>query len=268
MKSGDKKVLGVIPARWGSTRFPGKPLADIGGKPMIRHVYERTSEARLFDHVIVATDDQRIVDVVKGFGGDAVMTDQGIKTGTERVAVVSRNYPHEIIINIQGDEPLLAPQMLDDLARVMLDEPDLPVATLVKPITNYEELMSTNFARIVMTRDHRILYFTRSVIPFLRDFPQPEDWLHHHPYYRHVGIYAFRRDFLFTFVAMGPSPLEDAERLEQLRILENGYPVKGVLTTYEPHSVDNQEDLEIVRKKYASFRDERYTSGLLESIHQ
>ncbi len=245
-----EKVLGVIPARWHSSRFPGKPLVDIGGKPMIQHVYERACEAKLIDDVVIATDDERIEHAVAGFGGIALMTGSDISTGTDRVAEVAKRYQHDIILNIQGDEPLITPGMLDDLVGALLENPNIPVATPVKPITAYDELIDTTFARIVMTKDRNILYFTRSVIPFARDVARQPEWIENHAYYRHVGIYCFRREFLLRFVEMEQSSLEIAERLEQLRILENGYPIRGVLTTYTPHSVDTPEDLETVREKY------------------
>ena len=263
----EEKVIGIIPARWDSSRFPGKPLVDIGGKPMIRHVYERSMQARLLDKVIVATDDNRIADVVRSFNGEAVLTDRSIKTGTERVAQAVQNLSHKIIVNIQGDEPLISPKILDDLIQTLLDNPEIPVATPVKPITEYEELIDTSFARIVMTRDHRILYFTRAVIPVQRDEKRQEEWIRIGTYYRHVGIYGFRRDFLFQFVSMGPSPLEEAEQLEQLRILENGYSIKGVLTDYTPHSVDTPEDLEIVRKKYLSISASEESLNSIKTVH-
>lgn len=243
-------MLGVIPARWQSSRFPGKPLADIAGKPMIQHVYERSCEAKLIDDVIIATDDERIAKAVSGFGGKVAMTRADISTGTDRVAEVAKQYQHGIVLNIQGDEPLITPGMLDDLVRALADNPDIPVATPVKPITEYEELIDTTFARIVMTKDGNILYFTRSVIPYARDVAEEREWIREHIYYRHVGIYCFRREFLLRYVLMEQSSLEIAERLEQLRILENGYPIRGVLTNYTPHSVDTPEDLETVRKKF------------------
>ena len=217
---------------------------------MIQHVYERSREAKLIDDVVIATDDERIANAVSGFGGNAVMTGTDISTGTDRVAEVAKRYHHGIVLNIQGDEPLITPGMLDDLVRALLENPDIPVATPVKPITEYDELIDTTFARIVMTKDKNILYFTRSVIPFARDVTEKSEWLQKHAYYRHVGIYCFRREFLLRYVLMEQSSLEIAEQLEQLRILENGYPIRGVLTTYTPHSVDTPEDLETVRKKF------------------
>jgi 3-deoxy-manno-octulosonate cytidylyltransferase (CMP-KDO synthetase) len=240
------KVVAVIPARYSSQRLPAKPLVDLGGKPMIQRVYEQTAKAKRVDNVVVATDDQRITNVVHAFGGVAVMTPATLQSGTDRVAFVAKNLADtDIIVNVQGDEPLLAPEMIDEGVAVVA-ESDAVVGTLVKKIEEEDELFKPNVVKVVLGADGNCLYFSRSPIPFGRDTLQG-DWLKHHAYYKHIGLYVFRREFLLRYTTLKQTPLELAEKLEQLRILEHGYAIRAAVTKYDSTPVDTQEDLERVR---------------------
>lgn len=237
------KAVGVIPTRYGSSRFPGKPLAQIAGKPMIRRVFENALRAAKLSRVVVATDDERIAECVRAFGGECVMTGKNIRTGTERVAKAVENIEADIILNIQGDEPLVPHELLDNLVEALQEHDDIPVCTPVVQIKSYNDLVDPNQARVVFDDNCRALYFTRAAIPFNRDNKSPERWLTESNYWKHIGIYCFRRDFLFEFVRLPAGRLERIERLEQLRILEHGYPILIVKTDYSPVCVDVPEDI-------------------------
>jgi 3-deoxy-manno-octulosonate cytidylyltransferase (CMP-KDO synthetase) len=235
-------VLALIPARYASSRLPGKPLVEIAGKPMIQHVYERVSRATRVDRVVVATDDERIREAVAGFGGDVVMTSTDHISGTDRIAAAARTLPPaRIIINIQGDEPLIDPAVIDTLAEA-LESTDCECATPIGRITSGRDLFDTNVVKVVVRRDYTPLYFSRSPIPCYRDL-QPEEWVTAHPYYRHIGIYAYRPDALEKFVAASPAALEVCEQLEQLRMLDLGMGFFCVETDYTGHAVDTPEDV-------------------------
>ncbi len=242
------RVLAVIPARFASQRLPGKPLADIGGRPMIAHVIERVRLAGSVDEVLVATDDARIVAAAAAAGCRAVMTSPELRSGTDRIAAAVREERGEagIIVNVQGDEPLLPPAMIDQAVGPLLEDPAIPAGTLVKRVQSLEELRNPSVPKVVLDRDGYCLYFSRSVIPHLRDVPG-EAWLSRGPFFRHIGIYVFRRDFLLAYAAMPPTPLEQAEKLEQLRILEHGYRIRASVTELDSIAVDTPEDLERVR---------------------
>lgn len=240
------KVIGVIPARYASERLPAKPLLDLLGKPMILRVYEQAKKATLLHRVVVATDDHRIEKVVKAFGGDVVMTSPEIRSGSDRVAAVAQREAGEIFVNIQGDEPLLAPMMIDEAVRVVLEDPGADVGTLVKTITSESELINPGVVKVVLDRQGHALYFSRSVIPWIRDSNNPLDWLKHHTFYKHIGLYVFRREFLSRFSDLPEGDLERSEKLEQLRILESGYTIKVGFTQYDSTPVDTQEDAERV----------------------
>ncbi len=242
------KVWCVIPARYGSTRFPGKPLALIGGKPMIQWVYEKAVQAKSIDRVLVATDDRRILQTVQDFGGQAVMTPSELPSGTDRVAFAVKDEQVDVVINLQGDEPFVQPELLDALADVFAQRDDVHLATPVKRITRYEELIDPNLVRVVIDKDGWALYFTRSVIPYLRDVPEQSTWPEHFPFFKHVGIYAYRKPFLLEFTTWPAAKLEQAERLEQLRVLENGRKIFTVQTEYESLSVDTPQDLEKINQ--------------------
>jgi 3-deoxy-manno-octulosonate cytidylyltransferase (CMP-KDO synthetase) len=242
------RTVAIIPARYGSTRLPGKPLLEIGGKPMIQHVVERASQAMLVERVLVATDDQRIVDAVHGFGGEAVMTSPDCRSGTDRIAEVVRSLSGvDIVVNVQGDEPLIPPTMIDAAVKPLWEDPLILVGTLVRRIARSEELNDPAVPKVALDRNGRCLFFTRSPIPHGRDIPQ-EAWLDHHTYYRHIGIYVFRRSFLLRYALLEQTPLERAEQLEQLRILEHGYSIHAAVTEEESMAVDTPADLERVRR--------------------
>ncbi|MBI5643870.1 MAG: 3-deoxy-manno-octulosonate cytidylyltransferase [Deltaproteobacteria bacterium] len=236
-------VAAFIPARYGSTRLNGKPLADIGGKPMIQWVYERAKESRLVSEVTVATDDARIAEAVKSFGGKVAMTSPLHKSGTDRIAEAASGTAAGIIVNLQGDEPLLEPGLIDLAIRPMLDDPSLSLCTLKTRITEEEEYHNPNAVKVVTDKDGFALYFSRSPLPYSKaSFKELST-----PPYKHIGLYVYRKDFLLKFSGLRPTPLEEAESLEQLRALENGFRIKVVETGYNPVSVDTPEDLERVR---------------------
>ena len=234
------KILCVIPARYASTRLPGKPLANIAGKPMIQHVYERASQARRPAKVLVATDHDEVYQAVKDFGGQVLMTSPDHPTGTDRLAEVARACPeYELIINVQGDEPLIEPAVIDQLAAAFDDEPELVMATLATVMAE-DEYDKPSAVKVVTRRNGHALYFSRSLIPY------PRVQLAELPVYKHIGIYAYRRDFLLTYAALAPTPLERTESLEQLRALEHGYNIKVLLTDFQSVGVDTPEDLKRV----------------------
>ncbi len=241
------RVVGIIPARYASTRLPGKPLIELCGKSMVQHVYERAKQSKLLNCLMVATDDERISSAVRGFGGEVVMTPLNIRSGSDRLAHVARSLDVDVIVNIQCDEPLIHPKMIDETIQPLLKDITIYVATLAKRITKAEELTNPAIPKVIFDKEHFALYFTRSVIPFLRDHEDVEKWITKHSYYKHIGLYVYRKDFLLRFAGMEETPLERAEQLEQLRILENGLKIKVVLTNHESVSVDTPEDLEFVK---------------------
>lgn len=244
------KFLGIIPARYASTRFPGKPLADIGGKMMIQRVYEQVNPC--LDEVWVATDDDRIAEAVRGFGGKVVMTSDQHRSGTDRCleAVRTIGGDFDVIINIQGDEPFIQPAQIQALKDCFLQDPTTKLATLVKPFAAYdglEALINPNSPKVVRNIRGEAMYFSRSVIPFLRGV-EPEQWLQQHTFYKHIGIYAYKTKTLAEIAALPQSPMELAESLEQLRWLENGYTIKTTVTDIENLAVDTPEDLDRIRQ--------------------
>jgi len=238
------KTLGIIPARYASSRFPGKPLIDLNGKSMIQRVYEQACKASLLAQVVVATDDQRIFDHVVGFGGKAVMTSSEHRSGTDRCAeVLSKTTQHvDAVINIQGDEPYIQPEQIDFLAVTLLMQPKFGIATLLKAITDPGVLQNPNVVKAVHAPTRGALYFSRHPVPFVRDAPI-DQWLERHTFYKHIGMYAFRRNTLLKLSRLAPTPLEKAESLEQLRWLENGFPIAVGITEMETIGVDTPEDL-------------------------
>lgn len=236
------KFICVIPARYGSTRFPGKPLARIAGSPMIEWVYKRAAQVKLFEKVIVATDDPRILQTVRDFGGQAELTPAELPSGTDRVAYLARNTDADVYVNLQGDEPLIAPQLLTDVCSPYSDQAVL-MTTAVSKINSVQELTDPNLVRVVLDKQGNALYFSRAVIPYLRDETDINKWFKQHVFYKHIGIYTYRRDFLLRLSGLPQGSLEQAERLEQLRVLENGFKIKTVLTAYNSLCVDTPEDL-------------------------
>lgn len=240
------KVLGIIPARYSSTRFPGKPLVVINGKTMIEHVWNGVSGTGLVDKVLVATEDKRIMDAVAAFGGDAVMTGKHHKSGTDRCGEAMTKLgdelkQYDVIINIQGDEPKVAAEHIK-LVIDAFSNPDTQIVTLKKKITSLAELNSTDTVKVVCGPKGNALYFSRQAIPYLRGIAK-EMWLRRQPYYKHIGIYAFRREVLEQVVKLEQTPLEKSESLEQLRWLENGYSIYVRETNKESVAIDIPEDL-------------------------
>ena len=247
------KITAIIPARYASTRFEGKALAEIKGKPMVRHVYERTSMAQLVSDVIIATDDERIASAVRAFGGRVVMTSRDHETGTDRLAEVAAGLDSEIVVNVQGDEPLIEPAMIDEAIRPLVEDPSIVMGTLKCRIRNLHDFLSPNVVKVVTDRNGFALYFSRSPLPNFRDkwndlkdeaFNSGKLLCH-----KHVGLYVYRRDFLLQYARMAPTQLELSEKLEQLRVLENGYRIKVVDTAYESIGVDTPGDLEKVLER-------------------
>ncbi|MFH0992411.1 MAG: 3-deoxy-manno-octulosonate cytidylyltransferase [bacterium] len=240
-------VVGVIPARYASQRFPGKPLVDLLGKPMIQRVYEQAHKAKLIDCVVIATDDKRIEEAVLKFGGEAKLTSPDIKSGSDRVAAVAQMIHGDIYVNIQGDEPLIEPEMIDLGISVLLEDSAAHVGTVVRKIDNPADLTNPNVVKVILDKQQYALYFSRSVIPWVRDEADQQQWLEHQAFYKHIGLYTFRREFLLKYSQLEESPLEKSERLEQLRILEHGYRIKVGITRYESIPIDTPEDVERVR---------------------
>ena len=238
------KILCVIPARYASTRLPGKPLKDVAGKPMICRVYDRASQAKTLSGVVVATDDERILRAVEDHGGRAMMTAKDHPTGTDRLAEVAEAYPDvDLIINVQGDEPLIEPSLIDELGRAFDGDAELQMATVMTPMEDEAEQKNPNNVKVVTDRNGCALYFSRSLLPYPRNDAGT-------PVYKHIGIYAYRRDFLLAYAKMAPTPLERAESLEQLRALENGYKIKCIRTNARFVGVDTPEDLAKVNEIY------------------
>jgi len=242
------KVAAFIPARYASTRLPGKPLADIHGKTLVERVYERAQACSLIDTIIVATDDERIFKAVKGFGGEVVMTSSAHRSGADRIAEAVQKVPQaDIIVNIQGDEPLISPQAVDSAIRPLLDEPAVDMSTLKTAITTEAEFLDPHAVKVVTDSRGRALYFSRSPIPYSAlPFSKRKT-----PPFKHIGLYVYRRDFILNFTGLPHSPLEDSESLEQLRALEHGHVIEVVETEYNPVSVDTPEDLAQVREIFA-----------------
>lgn len=237
------KTIGIIPARFASSRFPGKPLVEIAGKTVIRRVYEQAQQARRLDEVIVATDDARIYEHVESFGGHAVMTAARHRSGTERCAeVAARLEAADAVVNIQGDEPFIAPEQIDLVAEPLARRDSVQISTLAKRIEKAEELYNPNVVKVVFNRRHSAMYFSRSTIPYLRDVP-PGEWLAKAEYYKHIGLYGFRREVLLELAELPPSHYERWESLEQLRWLYEGFPIFVSLTDKETIGIDTPEDL-------------------------
>lgn len=236
------KILGIIPARFASTRFPGKPLVDIGGKTMIQRVYEQAMKANL-DEVVVATDDERIVAEVKRFGGKYVLTSTNHQSGTDRCAEVVKQLPgFDVVINIQGDEPFIDPAQISLLTSCFSEE-NVVLATLIKEIHDDAELFNANIPKVVVNAKQQAIYFSRHPIPFIRN-ATPENWARTHQFYKHIGIYGYQTTTLLAITTLVPSKLELAESLEQLRWLEHGYQIQTKVTNIETIAIDTPEDLQ------------------------
>ena len=236
------KFIGIIPARYASTRFPGKPLALLGGKPVIQHVYEKV--ATMLEAAYVATDDERIYDVVKSFGGQVVMTRTDHKSGTDRIeeAIEKIGGEWDVVVNVQGDEPFVAKSQLDTICHCF-DDPTTQIATLGKPFESMEAVQNPNSPKIVVDNMGFAMYFSRSVIPYVRG-KEKSSWLTHYPFLKHLGIYAYRKDVLRQVTQLPQSSLEIAESLEQLRWLQNDFKIKVGITDVETVGIDTPQDLE------------------------
>jgi 3-deoxy-manno-octulosonate cytidylyltransferase (CMP-KDO synthetase) len=257
------KSVAIIPARYASTRLPGKPLLVIKGKPLIQYVYERVKSSSV-EQVIVATDDERIATAVKGFGGEAILTSPLHRSGTERVAEVATGIDAAIVVNCQGDEPLIPPEAIDKAIAAFAQDPSIMVTTLITPLEKGEDLCNPHLVKVVVDHDGFALYFSRALIPYPRDVLETKnagpltgggplakeeelikfDKKELAGYWQHIGLYAFRREFLLKLTALPPSPLERREKLEQLRILENGYKIKTVICSTPSIGIDTPEDVE------------------------
>ncbi len=257
--SKDIRIIAVIPARYGSTRFPGKSLALIAGKTMIRRVYERTKLSRLLQRVIVATDDERILTEVKGFGGEAIMTSTEHATGTDRIAEVVLKIDCDLVVNVQGDEPLIHPEMIDQTIMPLAADPLIPMGTVCRRIEDRKEAFDPNVVKVVFDRNGFALYFSRAPIPWDRDRWAGEDSLGKlplsAPLYKHIGLYVYRRDFLLAYASMASTSLEAVEKLEQLRVLESGHRIKTVTTRHESFGVDIPGDLGKILQQLEKERD-------------
>lgn len=240
----DAGVLAVIPARYGSTRFPGKMIVPLGDKPLVYHTCERAFEAELVSEVVVATDDQRVVDALADYDVNVVMTRLDHASGTDRVAEVAEKSSAEIIVNIQGDEPLINPRTIDDAIRSVLDQPDVSMGTVRKLLTDPADIENPNNVKVVCDERGRALYFSRYPIPFIRDEADRQSASRTH--WHHYGLYVYRRDFLLKYSSLPQTPLEQLEKLEQLRVLENGFPIAVVETEHECLGVDTPKDLKRV----------------------
>lgn len=255
----DPKVIAVIPARWASSRFPGKPLAVIGGKPMIQRVVEQAGKARSVSEVIVATDDDRIAQAVRGFGGVAVMTSSDHLSGTDRVAEVAETRDCDIVVNVQGDEPLIPPGNIDLIVAPLVSDDTIKVSTLMMRIDSVEELANPDICKVVVDHLGNALYFSRAPVPFDRDGWDLKEGESVWPRdmkvkaNKHIGLYAYRKSFLMEFPRLPASQLEVIEKLEQLRILENGIPIRVVETDKDSIGVDREEDLLAVEKQLEKF---------------
>ena len=250
MENNAVQVIALIPARYKSNRFPGKPLALISGKPMIQHVVERAQQVALLTRVVVATDDARIADCVESFGGEYVMTRDDHVSGTDRLAEAAELLgvsDHDIVVNIQGDQPLFPLEIIDQVTRPLLEDQDLPMSTLIYKIIREEEIDDPNHVKTVFDKYNNALYFSRSAIPHQRN---PEDGKP--TYYKHLGVYGYRKKFLLAYVGLPVGEWEHFEKLEQLRALEYGYRIKVVLTPHDSVEVDTEEELQRVEELITS----------------
>jgi len=249
----EPRVLAVIPARWASSRFPGKPLANIVGVPMIQRVMSQTQKAKCVTEVIVATDDTRILEVVNNNGGTAVMTSVDHESGTDRVAEVARDKGCDIVVNVQGDEPLMPPQNIDQVVMPLIEDPSTLVSSLRILIQDPKDLWNRNITKVVVDNFDSALYFSKAPIPWNRDawFEDRPETLNSSLWFKHIGLYAYQKKFLMKFTSLPSAPLEKMEKLEQLRILENGFPIKVVETEFDSIGVDSEADIKIIEKQLA-----------------
>ncbi|MBK7629798.1 MAG: 3-deoxy-manno-octulosonate cytidylyltransferase [Ignavibacteriales bacterium] len=254
-KKNNPYILGVIPARFASTRLMGKPLADIGGKSLLQHTYEGACKSKLMNQIVIAVDDEQVAKAAKAFGAAVIMTPKDCPTGSDRIAIVAKEFPRaNIIVNIQGDEPFISGMMIDQAIEPLLFAPEVKVSTLAKLITSIEELKSPSIVKVVFDYKNFALYFSRSPIPFVREAKDEKDIFELADFYKHIGLYVYRKEYLLKFTQLAPTDLENWEKLEQLRMLENGFKIKIVETEYDSFSVDTPEDLAKARKVYSKIK--------------
>lgn len=247
-------ILGVIPARFGSTRLMGKPLADICGKTMIQRTYESAKRSKLLNDLIIAVDDEKVFDVANAFGAHVKLTPKSIQTGSDRIAYVAKSVRDaEIVVNIQGDEPFIDPLMIDQAIEPLLFDKTILVSTLAKKIDNIEELKSETIPKVVFDYNNFALYFSRYPIPYIRDDNKLISKIANYSIYKHIGLYVYRKDALMKFTSLPPTDLENAEKLEQLRMIEHGMKIKVVVTDFDSISVDTPDDLEKARNYYKKY---------------
>ncbi len=247
-------IIGIIPARFASTRLMGKPLAVIGNKPMIQHTYESTLKSKLLNEVIIAVDDEKVAQVARAFGAKVVVTPKDIATGSDRIAYVAKDLPAaKIIVNIQGDEPFIQGEMIDQAIEPLLFDLNVNVSTLAKRIDNVNDLRSPSVVKVVFDYQNFALYFSRSPIPYVREAKNNFDRIQKAEIYKHIGLYVYRKDSLLKFTGLEPTDLEQIEKLEQLRMLENGFKIKIVTTDFETLAVDTPEDLQRARLYYENY---------------
>ncbi len=240
----DPQVVVVIPSRYAATRLPGKPLVNLAGKPMVQRVYEQAKLAQTIHRVLVATDDQRIVEAVQSFGGEVRMTRSDHRTGTERIAEVAAHEPGDVFLNVQGDEPLIDPVAIDTAVAALLEDPPAQIATVATPIRHVPDIMDPNVVKTVLDFDSNALYFSRAPVPWVRDTQQKV----HVKYWKHLGLYVFQRDALLEYPTLPQGELEKIEQLEQLRWLENGWKIRVAEVEHDAVSVDVPEDVARVEK--------------------
>lgn len=247
-------IIGIIPARFASTRLPGKILADIGGKSMIQHTYESSKKSKLLEDVILAVDDEKVAKIARGFGANVIVTPKNLKSGSDRVAYIARDLSEaKIIVNIQGDEPFINSVMIDQAIEPLLFDKTVNISTIAKKIETVDELRSPSVVKVVFDYNNFALYFSRSTIPFVRDAKTNSEKIRLAEIYKHIGLYVYRKDSLLKLAKFQQTDLEKTEKLEQLRMLENGLKVKIVVTEFDSLSIDTKEDLEKVRKYYLRF---------------
>jgi 3-deoxy-manno-octulosonate cytidylyltransferase (CMP-KDO synthetase) len=247
-------IIGIIPARFASTRLPGKILADIGGKPLIQHTYENSKKSKLLDGIVIAVDDDKVAKIARGFGAKVIDTPKDLQSGSDRVAYAARELTDaKIIVNIQADEPFIKGTMIDQAVEPLLFDKTVNISTLAKKIENVEELRSPSVVKVVFDYNNFALYFSRSPIPFVRDAKTNSEKIKRAEIYKHIGLYVYRKDYLFKFTKLQQTDLEKAEKLEQLRILESSLKIKIVPTELDSLSVDTQDDLVNARKHYLRY---------------
>lgn len=247
-------IVGIIPARFASTRLMGKPLAEIGGKPMIQHTWLSAKKAKLLDKVVIAVDDDKVFQVAKGFGAEVYMTPKDVASGSDRIAIVATKIPDaSIIVNIQGDEPFIKGKMIDEAIEPLLFDKKVSLSTLAKRITTVDEMKSPSVVKVVFDYNNYAMYFSRSPIPFARDARTNLERIENAEMYKHVGLYVYRKEALLKFTSLKPTDLEQTEKLEQLRFLEHAFKMKIVVTEFDSLSVDTPKDLELARMYYEKY---------------